>query len=366
MAASRAAAISATETPRITLVAASLEILGGQGIQAKSLIEGLRARGYAVDFLPVNPRFPAGFGWLRRLRYVRTVFNQVLYLPSLMALRKSDVVHVFSASYWSFLLAPVPALLAARLFGKRSVLHYHSGEADDHLSRWGALVHPWLRMVDEIVVPSQYLKDVFARHGYEARVVKNIIDTTRFAYRERAPLKPHLLSVRNFESHYRVEDVIRAFPMIKARFQEATLTVAGYGSDGPRLHGLAASLGVGGIHFVGRVEPDAVPALYASADIFLNAAIIDNQPVSVLEAFASGLPVVSTGTGDIAAMLRQGEAGVLVPAQDPNALAAATIDLLEQPQRALALARRARTEAETYTWNLISADWAEVYGKEAA
>jgi glycosyltransferase involved in cell wall biosynthesis len=363
-------AMSKTDTadvvPRIALVAAGLEILGGQGIQAKALIEGLRQRGYAVEFLPVNPRFPAGFHWLRRLRYARTVFNQILYLPSLVSLRKSDVAHVFSASYWSFLLAPVPALLAARLFGKRSVLHYHSGEAEDHLSHWGVLVHPWLRMADEIVVPSEYLREVFARHGYKARVVKNVVDTARFAYRERSPLKPRLLSLRNFEAHYRVEDVIRAFPLVKVRYPDASLTVAGYGSEERSLHALAASLGVEGIRFVGRVEPESVPDLYAANDIFLNAAVIDNQPVSILEAFASGLPVVSTGTGDIAAMLRQGEAGVLVPPQDPAALAAAVIGLLEQPECALALARRARTEVETYTWNRISAEWAEVYRKEAA
>jgi phenylacetate-CoA ligase len=142
------------------------------------------------------------------------------------------------------------------------------------------------------------------------------------------------------------------------------LTLAGYGSEERKLRALAASLGVDGIRFMGRVEPDAVPALYASADVFLNAAVIDNQPVSVLEAFASGLPVISTGTGDIAAMLKQGEAGVLVPPRDPAAMAIAVIDLLEQPQRALALARRARAEAEGYTWNRISSEWAEVYGKE--
>jgi glycosyltransferase involved in cell wall biosynthesis len=352
--------------PHITVVVASLDILGGQSIQARSLMDGLRDSGYAVDLLPMNPRFPKGLGWLRRLPYVRTVLNQILYLPSLVALRKSDVAHVFSASYWSFLLAPVPALLAAKLFGKHTVLHYHSGEAEDHLSHWGVRVHPWLRMADEIVVPSQYLHEVFARHGYQTRVVKNVVDTARFAYRERSSLKPRLLSVRNFEPHYRVEDVIRAFPLVKARYPEATLTVAGYGSEETKLHALAESLGVAGIRFVGRVEPESVPALYASADLFLNAAVIDNQPVSVLEAFACGLPVISTGTGDIATMLRHGEAGVLVPARDPATLASAVTGLLDDPQKALMLARRARAEVETYTWDRISAEWADVYRKEAA
>ena len=122
----------ATPVPRIALVAAGLEILGGQGIQAKALVEGLRQRGYAVDFVPVNPRFPAGMGWLRKLRYARTVFNELIYLPSLACLRRSDVAHVFSASYWSFLLAPVPAILAAKLFRKRAVHDLCDISAFDH------------------------------------------------------------------------------------------------------------------------------------------------------------------------------------------------------------------------------------------
>lgn len=352
---------SAAARPRVTLVAAGLEILGGQGIQAKALVEGLSRDGYAVRFLPVNPAFPPGLRWLRRLRYARTLCNQLLYLPSLRELRNSDVAHVFSASYWSFLLAPVPALLMARLFGKRAVLHYHSGEAGDHLARWGALVHPWLRVAHEIVVPSQYLREVFARHGYRVRVVRNVIDTARFAYRERAPLRPRLLSVRNLEPHYSVETVIEAYALVKARFPDATLTVAGYGSEERKLRQRVAELGLEDVRFVGRVEPENVPALYAAEDVFLNAAVVDNQPVSVLEAFASGLPVVSTGTGDVAAMVRHGEAGMLVPPRDPRAMADAVIALLQQPDRALALARRARAEAELYTWPRIAPDWAEVY-----
>src|SRR5438046_1742734 len=120
--------------PRVAVVAASLDILGGQGVQAHSLVEALRADGYPVTFLAINPRFPTGLRRLHNIRYVRTCANQMLYLPSLMRLASVDVVHVFSASYWPFLLAPVPAMAAARIFNKRVVLHYHSGEADDHLS----------------------------------------------------------------------------------------------------------------------------------------------------------------------------------------------------------------------------------------
>jgi len=289
----------------------------------------------------------------------------MLYLPSLAGLRRADVAHVFSASYWSFLLASAPAIMMARALGKRVVLHYHSGEAEDHLARWGTLVHPWLRLVDEIVVPSDYLRGVFARHGYRVRVIRNVLETPRFGYRERIPLRPCLLSVRNLEPHYRVENTLRAFAILKGRYPEATLVVAGYGSEETRLRRLAARLGAGGVRFAGRVEPSDVPALYDGADIFVNSSVIDNQPVSILEAFASGLPVVTTGTGDIAAMVRHGQTGLLVPPDAPEETARAVATLLEQPQRALLMARRARQEAAEYAWPTVREAWAAVYAGEA-
>ncbi len=351
---------------RIALVAASLEILGGQEIQGRTLVSRLQNEGYEVTFIPINPRFPVGFRWIRRYRYVRTILNQLFYLPSLHRLRRADVAHIFSASYWSFLLSPVPAIVAGRLLGKRIVLNYRSGEAEDHLARWGVLVHPWLRLVDEIVVPSEYLRRVFAHHGYRARVIQNVVDTSRFRYRERAPLRPRLVSTRNLEPHYRLDSTLEAFALLKAQYPEATLTIAGYGSEEGRLRRLAHSLRVGGIRFMGRVEPPAMPGLYEEADIFVNSSVVDNQPGSVLEAFASGLPVVSTGTGDIAAMVREGETGLIVPPEDPAAMAKAVTFLLENPERALHIAHRARHEVEKYTWSQVREEWAAVYSGRAA
>jgi glycosyltransferase involved in cell wall biosynthesis len=346
---------------RIALVAASLEILGGQGVQAYALVKELRNEGYEVAFIPVNPRFPKGLQWLRNYPYMRTLLNQMLYLPSLLQLRSADVVHIISASYWSFLIAPIPAILAAKCFGKRIVLHYHSGEAEDHLAHWGRRVHPWLRMVDEIVVPSDYLSLVFARYGYRTRVIQNVIDTSHFEYREQAPLRPRLLSTRNLEPHYRVDNSLKAFALLKGRYPEATLTIAGYGSEEGRLRRLADSLGVDGVRFMGRVEPSAIPDLYGQADIFVNSSIVDNQPLSVLEAFSAGLLVVSTGTGDIAAMVRHGETGLIVSQEAPESMAKAIASLLENPDRALEISRLAKSEVEKYTWAKVREAWRAVY-----
>jgi len=303
-------------SPRIALVAPSIKIVGGQMIQAQALLTHLRSEGWPVDFLGIDPAFPWGLGWIRRLPYARTALNQALYIPGLLRLRQADVVQV---------------------------------------------VHPWLRLAHEIVVPSEYLREVFARHGYRSRVIPNVVNTSDFRYRERRPARPHLVSTRNLERHYRVDNTLEAFALIQARYPQAILSVAGYGREETRLRELATSLKLAGVRFLGRVAPAELPALLDQADVFVNSSIVDNQPVSVLEAFAAGLPVVSTPTGDIANMIRDGETGLLVPPGDPAAMAKAVISLLENPNRARELARRAHAELEKYTWAHVSKRWAQAY-----
>ncbi|HEY1266899.1 MAG TPA: glycosyltransferase family 4 protein [Candidatus Binatia bacterium] len=350
---------------KVALVAGSLDIVGGQEVQASVLRERFRQQGHGVDFVPINPRFPRAAGWLRRVPYLRTVLNEALYIPTLARLRRADVVHVFSASYWSFLLAPAPALLTAKVFGKRVVLNYHSGEAADHLSRWGILVHPFLKLADEIVVPSEYLKEIFARHGYRVRVIRNVVDTSNFRFRERRPLRPRLLSTRNLEPIYRVDNTLRAFALLRSRNPEATLTIAGSGSEEQRLRRQAAPF-AGSVRFAGRVEPASMPRIYDEADIFVNSSVVDNQPLSVLEAFAAGLPVVSTPTGELATMVREGDTGSIVPAKNPEAMAAAIARLLAEADGTLAMARRARAEVEKYTWPAVHRKWLAAYSGVAA
>jgi L-malate glycosyltransferase len=347
--------------PRVALVAATSDILGGQAVQAETLARALRGDGWDVTYVPINPPFPHGLRWVRRVRYARTLVNEALYVRALAALRGVDVVHLFTASYWSFLLVTAPVVAAARALGLPLVLNYHSGEADDHLSRFGPLVHPWLRRADAIIVPSAYLQAVFARHGYAARVVPNAIELERFPFRAREALLPVVLCNRNLEPHYRVDDVIRMHARLAATHPGAVLAVAGTGSEAARLRRLAGAVAPGSVQFLGRVEPDHMPALYDASDIFVNASVIDNQPLSVLEAFAAGVPVVTTPTGDLANMVHDGETGLLVAPRDPAALAGAVESLLHDPARARAMARRARDTVARHAWPAVRAAWADVY-----
>ncbi|HKB77592.1 MAG TPA: glycosyltransferase family 4 protein, partial [Myxococcales bacterium] len=150
---------------------------------------------------------------------------------------------------------------------------------------------------------------------------------------------------------------------VRAQWPDASLTVAGQGSQAEPLRRLAADLGEAGVRFVGRVEPGGMPGLLDSADIMLNASLIDNQPVTLLEAMAAGLPVVTSAAGDIPSLVRDGETGRLVPASDPSAMARAVGDLLAHPVAAAGIAQRARRQVERYTWAYARRSWMEVYAQ---
>jgi len=347
---------------RVAFVAPSLGILGGQAVQADRLLRAWQ-NDPDVDawLVPVNPVPPGPLKPLVNIKYARTVVTELTYIPLLVReLARADVVHVFSASYSSFLLAPLPAILIARALGKPVVLNYRSGQAPDHLKR-SAIARWALGRVDKNIVPSRFLVDVFGSFGITASVVPNIVDLDRFRYRERAPLRPHLVSTRNFDDLYNVACTIRVFRLVQNRWPEARLTLVGGGAEEPRLRALVHELQLRNVVFVGRVRPEQIAQYYADNDIYIQSPNIDNMPTSVIEAYASGLPVVSTDAGGVPAIVTHGTHGLLAPLNDHQALAAHVLQLLDDPDRARRLARAGFAFAQACTWTNVREQWIAAY-----
>jgi glycosyltransferase involved in cell wall biosynthesis len=339
-----------------------LRILGGQAVQAQRLLQGWQDDPEIHAWLvPHNPVPPSPFDRLLEVKYARTLVTQLCYWPMLMReLRRADVVHVFSASYASFLLSPLPAILVARLYGKPVVLNYRSGEAPDHLRR-SAIARRALRSVDRNVVPSTFLEEVFAGFGIDSEVIANVADLERFRYVPRDPLRPRLVSTRNFDALYNVSCTLRAFARVQAEYPEASLTLVGSGPQDAMLRALAVELGLRNVTFTGRVPQDEIHRYYADADIYIQTPSIDNMPGSVIEAFASGLPVISTDVGGVPAILQHGEHGLLAPDHDDAAIAAHVLRLLRDPQYARRLAAAAYDTCRGYEWPIIREQWLATY-----
>jgi glycosyltransferase involved in cell wall biosynthesis len=347
---------------RIAIVAPSLDILGGQSVQADLLVRAWEPDPEVDAWLvPINPPLPPPVRWTKRVKYLRTVATECTYVPRLIReIGRADVVHVFSASYWSFLLAPVPAIAAAKLHRRPVVLNYHSGEAPDHLAK-SPTARAILAGVDRIVVPSAFLVRVFQRFDLGATAISNIVDLSRFTYRERCSTAPRILSTRSFEGLYNVACTIRAFRLVQDRYPDASLTLAGGGRHEGALRRLVSDLAVRNVTFAGRVPPDRVPGLYADHDVYLQSPNIDNMPLSVLEAFASGVPVVSTDVGGIPDIVTHRVTGLLAPAGDHAALAAHVLELVADPPLALSLARTAAKSRDRYHWHSVRRHWLGLY-----
>ena len=347
---------------RVAIVAPSLNILGGQAVAADQLLQAWRDDAAIEAWLvPVNP-IPAGMlRYGTRIKYVRTIVTELTYLPLLVReLRRADVVHVFSASYASFLIAPLPAIAVAKALGKPVILNYHSGQAPDHLRR-SAIARAALARVDRNVVQSPFLHQVFARFGLDSAIIPNTIDTRRFPFRRRETFGPHLLCTRNLEALYNVGCTIRAFRLVQDRYPNATLTLVGSGSEEHILQALTRELRLTGVTFAGRVPPTEVSRFYQAADIFVQSPNIDNMPLSILEAFATGLPVVSTEAGGVPAILHHEIDGLLAPLNDHRTIAAHVSRLLEDRTLAGRLVHSAHERCRAFSWSTVREKWLEVY-----
>lgn len=347
---------------RVLLVAPSPEIVGGQSVQAERLMEALSNQPEAeLAFQPTNPRLPGASAFLSRIKYLRTIATGILYTAQLLSRsRNADMIHVFTAGYSSFLLTVAPVIATSRLHSKPVILNHHDGRAGDHFRR-SKIALLLARKAAVIVVPSAYLVDVLATFHLQATVIFNIVDTKQFCFRPRPKPSPRFLHNRGLEPHYNVACSVRAFGIVQSRYPDATLVIAHDGPCRASLESLVAQLSLKNVKFVGRVDQSVMRDLYGECDIYLMSPEIDNMPLSVLECFASGVPVVSTRVGGVPYIVDDGRTGLLVPPDDHEALARAALRIIEEENLALTLTMNALTECARYQPAPVARDWVTLY-----
>lgn len=348
---------------RIGLIGPLPPPAGGMANQTRQLATLLSAEGCKVELVRTNAEYrPA---WIAHIIFLRALFRLLPYKWALWRMAgRVDLLHVMANSGWSWHLFAAPAILIGRLRGVPVVVNYRGGEAEVFLQRQAAWVLPVLKRAAALAVPSGFLRDVFAKFGVQAKIVPNIVDLSRFgegAGRSQNNA-PHLIVTRNLEALYDCATALRAFARIRQEFPDARMTVAGRGPERDMLGVLSQTLGIAdAVSFPGSLEPAAMSSLYASASLMLNPSRVDNMPNSVLEALASGVPVVSTNVGGVPYMVEDGVTALLVPAGVPEAMAAAALRILREPMLAERLSAAGKAAAQLYTWPRVRIQLAELY-----
>jgi glycosyltransferase involved in cell wall biosynthesis len=334
--------------------------------QTRQLAELLRGEELSVEIVRNN--IPYSPQWISDLRGVRAIVRLVPYVASLWsAYGRCDVVHLMANSGWAWHLFAAPAIWVAWMRGKPVVVNYRGGGAERFLARSSRLVRMSLGRARIVAVPSGFLRKLFAAHGLATEVVPNIVDLKLFTPRalpRDLSDTPHVVVTRNLEAIYDNETAIRAFAIVRRTFPACRMSIAGTGPELARLQQLAIECGVAGaVTFLGRLEREAIAALYQGADVALNPSRVDNMPNSILEALASGVPVVSTHVGGVPYMVEHGRTALLVPPQDPQAMAESVARLLSDRPLAHRIASAGLADVQQFGWPEVRSKWIEIYGR---
>ena len=167
---------------------------------------------------------------------------------------------------------------------------------------------------------------------------------------------------RNLEPIYDNGTALRAFAQVLQAVPAARLTVAGTGPELAALQTLATELGVAAqVEFAGRLDRDDMAQRLRQCAVALNPSRVDNTPNSVLEALASGVPVVSTHVGGVPFLVQHEHTALLVPPGDPQAMAQQVLRLLQDPALAAGLAANGLREVQRYTWSAVAPGLGDVY-----
>lgn len=272
-----------------------------------------------------------------------------------------DVFHIHCCSNWGFLPAVVGVSVGRRL-GKRIVLTYHGGGGEKFFDRHPKLVRHYLTRTDANIVLSGFLAQVFEKHGLPFVTIPNILelDDSRFRLRER--LHPNYICTRAHEPLYNIPCILRAFRKVQSIHPEATLTLVGGGSEHGNLVRMAEELGLQNVTFTGRVANEDIYTYLDRADIMLSAPMVDNMPVSVLEAMNAGLLVISSKVGGVPYMVKNNNTGLLFDSDDSDALAGKMLWAVDNQTVARAIALQGHKAVSRYRWENIKVQLYETYG----
>jgi glycosyltransferase involved in cell wall biosynthesis len=278
----------------------------------------------------------------------------------------ADVVHAHGYK------ADIYAFLALRGSGVSLVSTCHTWyDNDPKVFFYGVLDRLILRGYARVVAVSEDVRQRLVKSGVMANkvsIIRNGIDLRPFD-RASAVVKdelgwsagPLIGLVGRLSVEKGVDIFLHAAARVFAHCPETKFVVAGDGPDRAALDTLIDKLGIRDhVRMLGRC--DDMPALYASLDIMVSASRREGLPIAILEGMASRLPLVATAVGEVPTVIRDGRTGVLVPAEDPELLAAAIIELLGDPAKRERLGSAARQLVEDeFSAERMTDDYLRVY-----
>ncbi|WP_066219197.1 glycosyltransferase family 4 protein [Formosa haliotis] len=238
----------------------------------------------------------------------------------------------------------------------------HGGNLPQRLTRNPKLCKLLFQPAKALVSPSRYLESVFKTHGYTNVVyIPNSLQIENYLFQSKPIAVIKLLWVRSFSTIYNPKLAIDILKKLLDTGHKAELCMVGPDTDGSisEVKAYADTLGLF-VTFTGKLTKQKWTTLAQDYNVFINTTNFDNMPVSVIEAMALGLPVISTNVGGMPFLIDHEQDGLLVPPNDADAFVEAINRLKDQPELVVKLTKQARAKVETYDWEVVKAKWISV------
>jgi len=272
--------------------------------------------------------------------------------------KKTDFVLIDTYSTSGFWFAFIVSQLC-RILHKKYIPILHGGNLPNRLKNNPRLSAMVFGNAYRNVAPSNYLYQAFKDFGFgNLLFIPNTLEIQKYPFKERTKVAPKLLWVRAFDKIYNPQMAVTVLAELQKKYPQATLCMVGPDRDGSMESCKAiADENKCNIVFTGRITKEEWIALSKDCDIFINTTHLDNTPVSVMEAMALGLPVVSTNVGGIPFLLNDREEALLVNDDDAHAMVKAIELLIENPEMTQRIVSNARVKAESWDWNTVKIAW---------
>jgi glycosyltransferase involved in cell wall biosynthesis len=249
--------------------------------------------------------------------------------------------------------------------GKPYILILHGGDLPKFAGRWPGRVTRLLKHAAEVISPSQYLQEKMRFYRTDIKVIPNPLELSDYHYRLRYTAVPKLIWLRAFHRIYNPSLAPRVLAELNKHGIKSTLNMVGPDKRDGSLEEMlrvADELQVRSqISIVGGIPKDQVPLKLLQCDIFINTTNVDNTPVSIIEAMACGLCIVTTNVGGISSLLEDGVDALLVPPDNPEAMAEAIQRVLIEPGLAKRLSANAGEKAARFDWSGVLSKWEEIF-----
>lgn len=292
---------------------------------------------------------------LRLLDMLSTVFFQR---------KRYQIAYVEAYSGAAFFWAEMVCKLLVVL-RKPYILTLHGGNLPAFARRWPGRVRRLLNRADTVTSPSRYLLEEMRFYRKDIVLIPNPLEIKNYPFCLRSKSSPHLVWLRAFHNIYNPQMAPLVIASLRKSYPEIILTMIGPDKMDGSLEETQSVIEKLGLETLVQIVPgiskSEVPANLERADIFINTTNIDNTPVSVLEAMACGLCVVSTNVGGISYLLGDDEDSLLVPPNDPEAMAVAIQRILIEPGLSERLSLNAHRKAERFDWSVILPQWEALF-----